>query len=62
MYERLFGGIELVDKRQYETDVSVFDRDVVVRVDFDRAVVLRCFRRGVLLVGFLPHCAKCRQK
>ena len=38
-YEWLFWQTELVVKKQYETDVSVFDRDVFVKIDFQWAVV-----------------------
>ena len=35
----LFSRIELFVKKQHETDVTVFDRDVVVKVDFEKAVI-----------------------
>ena len=38
-YEWLFNRVELLVKKRYDTDVSVFDRDVVVKVDFEKAVI-----------------------
>ena len=49
-YEWLFGRIELIVKKQYETEVTVFDRDVVVKTDFERAVVGALSTKSVLSV------------
>ena len=57
-YEWLFCRIELIVKKQYETDVSVFDRDVVVKVDFERAVVGALSSKRCLVSGCFFHFAQ----
>ena len=57
-YKWLFSRIELVVKKQYETDVSVFDRDVVVKVDFERAVVSALSSKRCLVSGCFFHFAQ----
>ena len=38
-YEWLFNRVELLVKKQHADDVTVFDRDVVVKIDFEKAVI-----------------------
>ena len=38
-HEWLFNRVELLVKKQHDADVTVFDRDVVVKIDFEKAVV-----------------------
>ena len=38
-YEWLFSRVELLVKKQHDADVTVFDRDVVVKIDFEKAVI-----------------------
>ena len=57
-YEWLFGRIELIVKKQYETEVTVFDRDVVVKTDFERAVVGALSTKKCLVSGCFFHFAQ----
>ena len=38
-YEWLFSRVELLVKKQHDADVTIFDRDVVVKIDFEKAVI-----------------------
>ena len=49
-YEWPFERMELVVKKQYKTDVPVVVTDMVVKVDYDRAVVGVLSAKCVLLV------------
>ena len=38
-YEWLFSRVELLVKKQHDADATVFDRDVVVKIDFEKTVI-----------------------
>ena len=57
-YEWLFSRIELLVKKRYESDVTVFDRDVVVKVDFEKAVINALSSKRCLISGCFFHFAK----
>ena len=57
-YEWLFSRIELLVKRQYDDDVTVFDKPVVVKTDFEKAVVNALSTKRCLVSGCFFHFAQ----
>ena len=50
-YEWLFSRVELLVKKQHDVDVTVFDIDVVVKIDFEKPSLERCLQKDVASVG-----------
>ena len=50
-YEWLFNRVELLVKKQHETAVTVFDRNVVVKVDFEKTVINALSTKRCLVSG-----------
>ena len=61
-YEWLFNRVELLVKKQHETDVTVFDRNVVVKVDFEKAVIGALSRKRCRVSECFFHFAQCIYK
>ena len=57
-YEWLFSRVELLVKKQHDADVTVFDRDVVVKIDFEKAVIGALSSKRCRISGCFFHFAQ----